>query len=97
MSPEQIMGLPVDGRSDLFSAGVILYQFLTGERPFAGSATTTMQKVLKERSAAAVDAQRAGARRDGCGRAQGARQARRRPLPDRRRIRRRDPCRARQQ
>ena len=48
MSPEQIMGSPVDGRSDLFSAGVILYQFLTGERPFAGSATTTMQKVLKE-------------------------------------------------
>src|SRR5579862_5721737 len=48
MSPEQIMGLPIDGRSDLFSAGVILYQFLTGERPFAGSATTTMQKVLKE-------------------------------------------------
>jgi serine/threonine-protein kinase len=48
MSPEQIMGLPVDGRSDIFSTGVILYQFLTGERPFAGSSTTTMQKVLKE-------------------------------------------------
>ena len=48
MSPEQILGLPVDGRSDLFSAGVILYQFLTGERPFAGSSTTTMQKVLKQ-------------------------------------------------
>ncbi|HEY3554365.1 MAG TPA: serine/threonine-protein kinase, partial [Casimicrobiaceae bacterium] len=48
MSPEQIMGLPVDGRTDLFAAGVILYQFLTGERPFAGSTTTTMQKVLKE-------------------------------------------------
>ncbi len=48
MSPEQIMGLPVDGRSDIFSSGVILYQFLTGERPFAGSSTTTMQKVLKE-------------------------------------------------
>ena len=47
MSPEQIMGLPVDGRSDLFSAGVILYQFLTGERPFSGSAATTMQKVRK--------------------------------------------------
>ena len=48
MSPEQIMGLPVDGRSDLFSAGVILYQFLTGERPFTGSSTATMQKVLAE-------------------------------------------------
>jgi serine/threonine-protein kinase len=48
MSPEQVLGLPVDGRSDLFSVGVILYQFLTGERPFSGSATTTAQKVLKE-------------------------------------------------
>jgi serine/threonine-protein kinase len=48
MSPEQIMGMPVDGRTDLFAAGVILYQFLTGERPFAGSTATTMQKVLKE-------------------------------------------------
>jgi serine/threonine-protein kinase len=48
MSPEQIQGMPVDGRSDLFSAGVILYQFLTGERPFGGSSTTTMRKVLEE-------------------------------------------------
>ena len=48
MSPEQILGLPIDGRSDLFSAGVILYQFLTGERPFSGSSTATMHKVLEE-------------------------------------------------
>ena len=48
MSPEQIQGMPIDGRSDLFSAGVILYQFLTGERPFGGSSTTTMRKVLEE-------------------------------------------------
>ena len=48
MSPEQILGMPVDGRSDLFSAGVILYQFLTGERPFSGSSTATMHKVLEE-------------------------------------------------
>ncbi|MCU0805539.1 MAG: serine/threonine protein kinase [Burkholderiales bacterium] len=48
MSPEQFMGQTVDGRSDLFSAGVILYQLLTGERPFTGSLTTIMHKVLKE-------------------------------------------------
>jgi serine/threonine-protein kinase len=48
MSPEQFMGQPVDGRSDLFSAGVVLYQFLTGEKPFTGGLTTIMHKVLKE-------------------------------------------------
>jgi serine/threonine-protein kinase len=48
MSPEQFMGQIVDGRSDIFSAGVVLYQFLTGERPFTGGATTIMHKVLNE-------------------------------------------------
>jgi serine/threonine-protein kinase len=48
MSPEQFMGQTVDGRSDLFSAGVILYQFLTGEKPFTGQLTTIMHKVLRE-------------------------------------------------
>ena len=52
MSPEQFMGQTVDGRSDLFSAGVILYQFLTGEKPFTGALTTIMHKVLKEQPAA---------------------------------------------
>lgn len=46
MSPEQFMGIGVDGRSDLYSAGVILYQFLTGERPFTGNMTTIMHKVM---------------------------------------------------
>ncbi len=36
MSPEQITGISADYRADLFSLGVILYQFLTGERPFLG-------------------------------------------------------------
>jgi serine/threonine-protein kinase len=48
MSPEQFMGQPVDGRSDIFSCGVILYQFLTGEKPFTGNSTTIMFKVLHE-------------------------------------------------
>jgi tRNA A-37 threonylcarbamoyl transferase component Bud32 len=48
MSPEQIMAMPVDFRSDLFSAGVILYQLLTGDKPFTGSVTSIMQKVLKQ-------------------------------------------------
>ena len=48
MSPEQFLGQTVDGRSDIFSCGVILYQFLTGEKPFTGTVTTIMHKVLKE-------------------------------------------------
>ncbi|MBI4682158.1 MAG: protein kinase [Nitrospirae bacterium] len=36
MSPEQILSRPVDGRSDLFSAGIILYELSVGIRPFGG-------------------------------------------------------------
>ncbi|CDG85990.1 serine/threonine-protein kinase [Janthinobacterium agaricidamnosum] len=46
MSPEQFRCEAVDGRSDLFSAGIVLYQLLTGKRPFSGSASTVMQQIL---------------------------------------------------
>ena len=36
MSPEQLEGRPIDARADLFAAGVVLYQLLTGKRPFDG-------------------------------------------------------------
>ncbi|HEX7690303.1 MAG TPA: serine/threonine-protein kinase, partial [Burkholderiaceae bacterium] len=48
MAPEQIRGETADARSDLYAAGVILYQFLVGERPFSGGMVQVMQKVLME-------------------------------------------------
>ena len=47
MSPEQIRGQKVDGRSDIFSIGVILYRLLTKKKPFAGeNIQATFYKIL---------------------------------------------------
>jgi len=52
MSPEQVQGQPVDGRSDQFSLAVIAFEMLTGEKPYTGEhLTTVVYKIVAEEPA----------------------------------------------
>jgi Tol biopolymer transport system component/predicted Ser/Thr protein kinase len=54
MSPEQASGLPVDGRSDIFSFGVVLYELLAGHRPFTGRTDLECLHAILHQSPAAL-------------------------------------------
>ncbi len=59
MSPEQARGEKLDGRSDLFAAGIVLYQALTGARPFQGQSMVAVAQQIATVEPPAVTSRRA--------------------------------------
>ena len=92
MSPEQARGSAVDGRSDLFSVGCILYEMLAGQKAFRGeSMTAIMFKIITEEPPSLRDSRPDGHRRDAPHHRQGALEGAGDALPERPRAGRRPP------
>ncbi len=51
MSPEQLLAQPVDHRADIFSLGAVLFELVTGERPFAGNSDALLMKAIVQADA----------------------------------------------
>src|SRR5579864_7963401 len=54
MSPEQVEGKEVDGRSDIFSIGAVLYEMLTGQRAFQGKSQLSVASAILEKEPAPI-------------------------------------------
>ena len=73
MSPEQVHGQKIDARSDIFSLGVILYELLTGKKPFTGETISSLMfAIIEDGSRAGLDGRREDRRDLGRDPAEGA-------------------------
>jgi len=63
MSPEQALGREIDGRSDLFSVGVVLYELITGRRAFSGANAVTLALQITQQDPEPIDRSAPGAPR----------------------------------